>query len=149
MFGLFNGVVRPYASLPVFWKYWMYYVNPSTYWIGGMLAATLDGAQVQCSPDETAVFDAPPGQTCLQYAGDFARQAGGYLLNEDATSACQYCPMTTGNQFLTSLNIEASDKWRSKWTPTNIESSQCQYMMLTMQTDFGIFLAFCVSARQG
>ena len=27
MFGLFNGVVRPYASLPVFWKYWMYWVG--------------------------------------------------------------------------------------------------------------------------
>lgn len=27
MFGLFNGVVRPYASLPVFWKYWMYWVS--------------------------------------------------------------------------------------------------------------------------
>lgn len=26
MFSLFNGVVRPYANLPVFWRYWMYYV---------------------------------------------------------------------------------------------------------------------------
>ncbi len=32
MFSLFNGVVRPYSQLPVFWRYWMYYVNPSTYW---------------------------------------------------------------------------------------------------------------------
>jgi len=23
MFGLFNGVVRPYADMPVFWRYWM------------------------------------------------------------------------------------------------------------------------------
>jgi ATP-binding cassette subfamily G (WHITE) protein 2 (SNQ2) len=23
MFGLFNGVVRPYAEMPVFWRYWM------------------------------------------------------------------------------------------------------------------------------
>lgn len=33
MFSLFNGVVRPYDMLPVFWRYWMYYVNPSTYWV--------------------------------------------------------------------------------------------------------------------
>lgn len=26
MFSLFNGVVRPYSMLPVFWRYWMYYV---------------------------------------------------------------------------------------------------------------------------
>ncbi|RSL70184.1 hypothetical protein CEP53_001930 [Fusarium sp. AF-6] len=123
MFSLFNGVVRPYSMLPVFWRYWMYYVNPSTYWIGGMLAATLDGAPVRCAPEETAKFDAPPNQTCQDYAGDFAKSAGGYLLNPDATSGCQYCPYTSGNQYLESLNIDASDKWR----------------------DFGIFLAFCIS----
>ncbi|CEI39509.1 Brefeldin A resistance protein [Fusarium venenatum] len=123
MFGLFNGVVRPYASLPVFWKYWMYYANPSTYWIGGILAATLDGAPVECSSEETAKFDAPPGQTCQQYAGTFASSAGGYLLNPSDTSSCEYCPMSSGNDYLASLNISASDKWR----------------------DFGIFLAFCVS----
>ncbi|KAH7133904.1 ABC-2 type transporter-domain-containing protein [Dactylonectria macrodidyma] len=37
MFGLFNSVVRSYSTLPVFWRYWMYWVNPSTYWIGGVL----------------------------------------------------------------------------------------------------------------
>ncbi|KAF4978793.1 hypothetical protein FZEAL_4883 [Fusarium zealandicum] len=123
MFSLFNGVVRPYSSLPVFWRYWMYWVNPSTYWIGGMLAATLDGAPVECAPEETARFDSPPNQTCQDYAGEFAKAAGGYLLNPEATSGCQYCPYSSGNQYLESLNIDASDKWR----------------------DFGIFLAFCVS----
>ena len=123
MFGLFNGVVRPYASLPVFWRFWMYYANPSTYWIGGILAATLDGTPVECSSEETAKFDAPPGQTCQEYAGAFADSAGGYLLNPNATSACEFCPMSSGNDYLASLNIDASDKWR----------------------DFGIFLAFCVS----
>lgn len=123
MFGLFNGVVRPYTSLSVFWRYWMYWVNPSTYWIGGMLAATLDGIPVQCADSETARFDAPPGQTCEDYAGVFADNAGGYLLNPNATSACMYCPYSVGNQYLSTLNIEAGQKWR----------------------DFGIFLAFCVS----
>ena len=58
MFGLFNGVVRPYNMMPVFWRYWMYYVNPSTYWIGGVLSATLTGIPVQCQESETAIFDA-------------------------------------------------------------------------------------------
>ncbi|KAL6410855.1 atpase [Ilyonectria robusta] len=123
MFGLFNGVVRAYGALPVFWRYWMYWVNPSTYWIGGVLAATLNNAPVRCDPQETAKFDAPPNQTCKDYAGEFAQSAGGYLLNPDATSGCQYCPYSNGNQFLKTLNIEADEKWR----------------------DFGIFLAFCIS----
>ncbi|KAI0404625.1 ABC-2 type transporter-domain-containing protein [Xylaria palmicola] len=123
MFGLFNGVVQPYRMLPVFWRYWTYYVNPSTYWIGGMLAATLDGSPVRCDASETARFDAPPGQTCREYAGAFATTAGGYLLNPDARADCQYCPYSSGNQYLSTLNISADQKWR----------------------DFGIFLAFCVS----
>ncbi|KAK8054005.1 ABC-2 type transporter-domain-containing protein [Apiospora saccharicola] len=123
MFGLFNGVVRPYSQLPVFWKYWMYYVNPSTYWIGGMLAATLDGSPVECASKETAQFDSPPGQSCGDYAGAFAKQAGGYLLNPDANAGCMYCPYSNGNQYLTTLNLKADEKWR----------------------DFGIFLAFCIS----
>ncbi|KAI2603660.1 ABC-2 type transporter-domain-containing protein [Hypoxylon sp. NC1633] len=123
MFGLFNGVVQPYSMLPVFWRYWMYWVNPATYWIGGILAATLDGLTVQCDPSETAQFDAPPNQTCYTYAGEFAQGDGGYLLNPDATTGCQYCQYSVGNQYLASLNINADQKWRN----------------------FGIFLAFCIS----
>ncbi|KAM0334541.1 hypothetical protein ACHAQA_001571 [Verticillium albo-atrum] len=123
MFGLFNGVVRPWSQFPAFWRYWMYYVNPSTYWISGILAATIAEQPVACLPAETASFDTPPGQSCREYAGDFVDNRGGYLLDPDATSACQYCPYSSGNQFLAGLNIDVGDKWRN----------------------FGIFLAFCVS----
>ena len=123
MFSLFNGVVRPYAMLPVFWKYWMYWVNPSTWWIGGVLAATLHDIPVECAVSETAHFNVPAGQTCTSYAGAFAQSAGGYLLNPSATSDCQYCPYSTGDQYLATLNIYADQKWR----------------------DFGIFLVFVIS----
>jgi ATP-binding cassette subfamily G (WHITE) protein 2 (SNQ2) len=123
MFGLFNGVVRPYNMMPVFWRYWMYYLNPSTYWIGGVLSATLHGIPVQCLESETAIFDAPPGQTCASYAGAFADASPGYLLNPGATSGCQYCPYSVGDDYLATINVYASDKWRN----------------------FGIFLAFCIS----
>ncbi|KAG9860710.1 putative ABC transporter, partial [Aureobasidium melanogenum] len=112
MFSLFNGVVRPYASLPVFWRYWMYYINPSTYWISGVLAKTLNGIRVECTPSETAMFNVPNGQTCQSYAGAFAASAGGYLLNPDATADCQYCPYEYANGYLATLNIKASQAWR-------------------------------------
>ncbi|CAO1600483.1 ATP-binding cassette transporter snq2 [Xanthoria calcicola] len=124
MFSLFNGVVRPYSQLDVFWKYWMYYLNPSTYWIGGLMAATLPTIQVQCAPQEAAYFDPPPGQTCSQYARDFVTQAArGYLLDPDATTACGYCPYRTGVEYMATLNVVPSDKWK--------------YL--------AIFLAFCIS----
>lgn len=123
MVSLFNGVVRPYAMLPVFWRYWMYYINPSTWWIGGVLAATLHGTPVECAPSETARFDAPAGQSCQSYAGSFANATGGYLLNPEATADCQFCSLSNGDQYLAQLNVAAGDKWR----------------------DFGIFLAFVIS----
>lgn len=66
------------------------------------------------------MFDTPGGETCQEYAGAYATSAGGYVLNPDATSGCMYCMYSSGNQYLASLNISASDKWR----------------------DFGIFLVF-------
>lgn len=76
-----------------------------------------------CTPEETARFDAPPAQTCGSYAGAFANSTGGYLLNPEASSGCMFCQYSVGDQYLATLNVEASQKWR----------------------DFGIFLAFCIS----
>lgn len=113
MFGLFNGVVRPYSQLPVFWRYWIYWLMPSTYWIGGVMAATLSKITVQCAPGETALFNPPPGQTCAQYASAFVQQAGqGYLTNPDATSACGYCQYRNGVEYMRTLNVDPSDKWK-------------------------------------
>ena len=124
MVSLFNGVIRPYDQMVVFWKYWMYWVNPSTYWIGGVLAATMRDVPVQCDSQEAARFNPPPGQTCGQYAGDFVRGAGqGYLMNPGATADCGYCQYGNGVEYIRSLNVEPSDKW--KYLP--------------------IFLAFCIS----
>ncbi|KAI4182663.1 MAG: hypothetical protein LQ346_006537, partial [Caloplaca aetnensis] len=114
MFSLFNGVVRPYAQLPVFWRYWMYYVNPSTYWIGGVIAATLPSVQVRCAPHEAAYFNPPPNQTCAQYAAAFVAQHAqrGYLINPSDTSGCGYCPYATGEEYMRTLNVLPGDKWR-------------------------------------
>jgi ATP-binding cassette, subfamily G (WHITE), member 2, SNQ2 len=107
----------------------MYYLNPSTYWIGGVLAATLPAVRVVCDPAETAVFNVPNGQTCASYAGAFVRELGvGYLTNPDYVGGsgglgegCGYCQFRDGTEYLATLNISPSEKWR----------------------DFGIFLVFC------
>lgn len=125
MFSLFNGVIRPQEQLSVFWRYWMYYLNPSTYWIGGVLAATMPSQRVVCASTEQAYFNPPPGQTCGQYAGNFVSQIAkaGYISNPDAISNCGYCPYATGTEYISTLNISPDDKW--KYLP--------------------IFLAFCIS----
>lgn len=124
MFSVFNGVFVPYQQLVVFWRYWMYYANPSTYFVGGVLSSTLVGQEVRCADSEAAHFRPPSGKTCVEFAGDFVAKAGrGYLIDTNATDLCAYCPYADGTQYLASLHIEPSQKWR----------------------DFGIFLAFCIS----
>ncbi|KAJ5092359.1 hypothetical protein NUU61_007229, partial [Penicillium alfredii] len=124
MVNLFNGIVRPYAAYPVFWKYWMYYVNPVTWWLRGVLSAILPPVQIKCAPQEATHFDPPPGYTCNAYAGDFVRNfaRAGYLHDPDATKDCQYCPYSDGSEYMQNLNVHAGDKWRC----------------------FGIFLAFVI-----
>ncbi|TAQ88979.1 hypothetical protein B7494_g2691 [Chlorociboria aeruginascens] len=123
MFSLFNGVVRPYSQLPVFWRYWVYYLNPSTYWVGGVLSATFADVPVRCAPQEAAYFNPPPGQTCISYAQAFLNSSTGYITNPDANANCGYCQYSSGVEFMATLNLEPRDKWRY----------------------FGIFLAFCIS----
>ena len=124
MVNLFNGIVRPYADYPVFWKYWMYYVNPTTWWMRGVLSAVLPDVPIECATQEATHFNPPPGQTCAQYAGEFVSQIAkvGKLIDPNATSDCQYCPYVSGEEYMQNLNVHRGDKWRS----------------------FGIFLAFVI-----
>ncbi|OQE43412.1 hypothetical protein PENCOP_c003G07407 [Penicillium coprophilum] len=123
MVNLFNGIVRPYADYPVFWKYWMYYVNPVTWWLRGVLSAVLPQVKIECTSLEATHFNPPSGQTCDAYAGDFVDSAKvGYLVNPKATADCQYCPFTDGAQYMANLNVHNDDKWKC----------------------FGIFLAFVI-----
>lgn len=124
MVSLFNGVVRPYDQIPVFWRYWMYYVNPSQWWISGVLAATLGNIEIRCTAGEATIFNPPPGQTCGGYANQLVANMGsGYITNPAATADCGYCQYGSGAEYLATLNISPDDKWR----------------------DFGIFLAFVIS----
>jgi len=102
----------------------MYYVNPSTWWLGGVLAAVLGNFPIQCTEGETTLFNPPPNETCGTYANTLVAQMGaGYITNPDATTNCGYCQYANGNEYLATLNISPGDKWR----------------------DFGIFLAFVIS----
>ncbi len=101
----------------------MYYDNPSTYWIGGVLAATLKNTPIVCAPQEAAYFNPPPGSTCSSYASEFVARTGGYLTNPEATTECGYCQYTSGVDYMATLNVKPSDKWRY----------------------FGVFLGFCIS----
>jgi ABC-type multidrug transport system permease subunit len=120
---LFNGVLRPQSQMPVVWKYTMYYVAPFTYWIGGVLSSVMAGTKVVCSEADLSFFNAPPGQTCGEYAASWLENATGYLSEPEATGSCGYCAYSVADDYLAGLNLDGSKTWKY----------------------FGIFLAFVMS----
>ncbi|KAK9454038.1 ABC-2 type transporter-domain-containing protein [Dipodascopsis uninucleata] len=109
----FAGIFQPMSLIPHFWKF-MYRVSPITYFIQSLLGNVLHDREVRCADSEFSIFDPPPGNTCYEYAGLFASQAGAYINNPNATSQCQYCKWTVGDQYLESVNIDYSDtRWRN------------------------------------
>jgi ATP-binding cassette, subfamily G (WHITE), member 2, PDR len=108
----FNGVIQTPDALPGFWLF-MYRVSPLTYLISGWASTGLAGRQITCAENELAQFDPPANETCGSYLSDYISSgAPGQLLNPEATSNCQYCPLSTSDQFLAGVNISYDTRWR-------------------------------------
>ncbi|KAL3447866.1 ABC-2 type transporter-domain-containing protein [Aspergillus insuetus] len=103
---LFCGVFVPYSQLNVFWKYWMYYLNPFNYVVSGMLTFGIWGDKVICNEDEYARFD-PLNGTCAEYLKEYVAGSGWAIniANPDATADCRVCQFRDGSDFLNTLNI--------------------------------------------
>jgi ATP-binding cassette subfamily G (WHITE) protein 2 (SNQ2) len=111
----FNGIIVPYDQIQVFWRYWLYYLNPFTYLLGGMIKAVAGNVSVVCSSTDLATFNPPPGQSCREYAGAWVSNASAQLLNPDATTACSVCKWTNGNQYLDGFNLGTDGLLENKW----------------------------------
>ncbi|KAI9765217.1 MAG: ATP-binding cassette transporter snq2 [Geoglossum simile] len=109
---MFNGVLQPISALVKFW-HWMYYLSPFTWLISGLLSTALHDVAITCAPKEINVFMPPQGQTCGDYAGAFVKRMSGKILNPMATSNCEYCRFSTGDQYLATLNMRWEERWRN------------------------------------
>jgi ATP-binding cassette, subfamily G (WHITE), member 2, PDR len=108
----FNGVLQTPDALPGFWLF-MYRVSPLTYLIAGWAATGLTGRPIVCADNELAQFNPPADTTCGDYLADYVSSgAPGILQNPAATANCQYCPLTSSDQFLAGVNISYDNRWR-------------------------------------
>ncbi|KAK6837992.1 hypothetical protein PG987_006273 [Apiospora arundinis] len=125
--GLINfcGVVVPYSQIQAFWRYWIYWLDPFTYLIGGLLEPVVWDVKVQCKPNELTKIPVPPNSTCGTYLADFLSASGGYVVDPSAVDTCEYCAYTSGADYLRTMNInESYYGWR----------------------DVGITALFCISS---
>ncbi|KAK4448665.1 ABC transporter-like protein [Podospora aff. communis PSN243] len=109
---IFSGVLQTKVALPGFWTF-MYRVSPFTYWIGGIVSTMVHERPVVCSSAEMLVFDPPRGATCGEYLAPLAGQMPGTLGNPNATAGCEYCTISVADQFLASVDIFWSERWRN------------------------------------
>ncbi|KAI5924436.1 ABC transporter [Camillea tinctor] len=103
----FCGVLVPYTQINVFWRYWVYWMNPFNYLMGSMLVFDVWGTDVTCKESEFAIFDPPNGTSCAQYLEPYMQMAGSSsnLINPDATAGCKVCQYRDGSDYLRSLNL--------------------------------------------
>lgn len=90
----------------------MYYLDPFTYLVGGLLGEVLWDVKVKCEPSELIKFAAPAGQTCGAYMADFINAQTGYLVDSSATQ-CEFCQYSTGADYAKTFNLkEKYYAWR-------------------------------------
>jgi ATP-binding cassette, subfamily G (WHITE), member 2, PDR len=90
----------------------MYRVSPYTYLVSAVLSVGLANAPVHCSSIEFLKLDPLPGTTCYSYLSPYIEMAGGYLVNPEATSSCEYCPISNTNAFLKLVSSNYDERWR-------------------------------------
>ncbi|KAJ5369162.1 ABC multidrug transporter atrF [Penicillium cataractarum] len=105
----FCGVLVPYGQIQEFWRYWIYWMNPFNYLMGGLLVFNVWDTDIKCKESEFAIFDPPNGTTCINYLQDYMETIGARmnLVNPDATESCRVCEYTHGSDYLYNLNLKA------------------------------------------
>ena len=121
----FCGVVVPYASMQPFWRYWLYYLDPFNYLVGGLFGEVIWDVKVECEASEFVKFTAPFGQTCGQYMTDFLAAQTGYLLDENSTGTCSFCQYSQGADYAKTFNLkEKYYSWRDVSNRSLVDSHQ-------------------------
>ncbi|KAI2627808.1 ATP-binding cassette transporter [Hypoxylon sp. NC1633] len=108
----FCGVLQTPSFMPRFWVF-LWRASPLSYWISAILEAGLADVPVTCASNELNIISPPDGKTCGEYMAEHISMYGGYLLDPEATSDCDYCKVISTNGFLISISSVYADRWRN------------------------------------
>ncbi|KAJ5307581.1 ABC multidrug transporter atrF [Penicillium atrosanguineum] len=104
----FCGVLVPYAQIQEFWRYWIYWLNPFNYLMGGLLVFNIWDTDVNCKEKEYAIFNPANGTACGDYLKSYMETTGSRmnLVNPLATESCKVCEYAHGSDYLYTLNLK-------------------------------------------
>ena len=117
---VFCGVLQPPASMPYFWRSWMYHLDPLTYILEGILGPVLGSKVIRCTDSEYSTIIPPSGQSCEAYLEDFSVPlsaldaspssrtfpGSGYFLSR-SDGNCEFCAYRTGDDYLSTSGYSA------------------------------------------
>ncbi|BGP16936.1 hypothetical protein JCM10213_007382 [Rhodosporidiobolus nylandii] len=95
------------------YRYFASYLSPLKWLYGSLIGNAIGKLDVTCHPSELTLFNIPAGQTCASYLAAFMQAAPGYLAtNGAATGSCEWCPMSSGADYLGQIGYEFAHRWR-------------------------------------
>lgn len=90
----------------------MYWVTPFHYLVSALVGQVIGHQDINCATNEFVTLEPPTGTSCGSFMTEYITRRGGYLLNEAATSACQFCSTRTTDEFLRDrVHIKYSEHW--------------------------------------
>jgi ABC-type multidrug transport system permease subunit len=81
--------------------------------VSAIASTGLSGRQVTCSSNELAIMQPTAGMSCGDYLTPYATAAGGQIINPSAMANCEYCSLSNADQFLASVAISYTTRWRN------------------------------------
>lgn len=112
----------------------MYRVTPVTYFLNALVSTGISGVEVKCTTNEILRFDPANGQDCGSYLKEYMNEAGGKLLNFEATEQCKFCPVSNTDSILAAIGIYYEDRWRNfaisvAYSIVNVAGALCLYWL--------------------
>jgi len=91
----------------------MYHVSPFRYLIEALLGQAVGKQRINCSPVEFVTINPPTGLSCGKFLEAYMTASGGYVQDENATTACNFCSTRTTDELMArNFNIFYQHYWR-------------------------------------
>ncbi|OXG77982.1 ATP-binding cassette, subfamily G (WHITE), member 2, PDR [Cryptococcus neoformans A2-102-5] len=135
---IFWGVLATKESFPPFWIF-RYRISPFTYLVEGMLSVAIANTNIVCANNELLSFNPSSAQTCGQYMSNYIAAAGGYLINEDATTGCSFYTMSDTNAFLAQFDNYSHKGGADMHSHFQMERLRSSLDLCTLQLNWWMF----------
>ncbi|GAA6032631.1 hypothetical protein JCM8097_004852 [Rhodosporidiobolus ruineniae] len=113
LFNITSMALVPETTESSPFRYFASYLSPLRWFYESLMGNALGLREIVCRADELTTVNIPDGATCASYFASFLESAAGYLVNDAATGSCQYCSMSTGQDYLLSIGYNYAHRWRS------------------------------------